>query len=154
MKMVKTPEYNPEQPFGRILSRLGKSYLQQLNTRLNYLDIDRDYYALILIERGVNSITQNTLAQQLETDKVSIVRIIDYLSSRGYVERVRSSTDKRKYCLTLTEKARKALPGIKKTMDDLNALAFEGISETQKSAFYLSLATINNNLQKVNITGI
>jgi DNA-binding MarR family transcriptional regulator len=142
------------QPLGRILSHAGRSYLQLLNSRLDYLDIERYYYALLLIEDGENNITQNELAAQLETDKVSIVRIIDYLSSRGYVERVRSSTDRRKYCLTLTEKARKALPGIKKTMDDLNALALEGISETQKSAFYLILATIKNNLQKVNITGI
>jgi len=136
--MGKTTDIHTFQPLGRMLSRLGKSYLQLLNSRLNFLDIQRNYYALLLIELGESNITQNELAQQLETDKVSIVRIIDHLSAKGYVNRIRSSKDRRKYCLTLTDKA----------------IAFEGMSETRKSAFYLTLNTIKNNLQKAKITGI
>jgi DNA-binding MarR family transcriptional regulator len=152
--MKEGTDINSLQPLGRILSHIGKNYLQQLNTRLNYLDIERNYYALLLIELGENKITQNELAKQLETDKVSIVRIIDYLGENGYVERIISATDKRKYCLTLTAKARKALPGIKKSLSEVTAIAFEGFTETGKNEFYLSLNTIKNNLQKANITGI
>jgi DNA-binding MarR family transcriptional regulator len=152
--MGKTPEIKTPQPVGRIFSRLGKSYLQLLNSRLNYLDIERYYYALLLIGLGENKITQNELASQLETDKVSIVRTIDYLALKGYVDRVKSPADRRKYCLTLTDKARKALPGIKKSLDEVTAIAFEGLSESQKSAFYSTLDTIKNNLRKANITGI
>jgi len=152
--MGKTTDIHTFQPLGRMLSRLGKSYLQLLNSRLNFLDIQRNYYALLLIELGESNITQNELAQQLETDKVSIVRIIDHLSAKGYVNRIRSSKDRRKYCLTLTDKAKKALPGIKKSLNEITAIAFEGMSETRKSAFYLTLNTIKNNLQKAKITGI
>jgi MarR family transcriptional regulator, transcriptional regulator for hemolysin len=144
--MKRTPEINSLQPLGRILSRLGKSYLNQLNTRLNYLDIERNYYALLLIEAGVSNITQNELACQLETDKVSIVRIIDYLAAKGYVERIKSQTDGRKYCLTLTDKAKIALPGIKKSLAEVTETAFKDISDTQKRAFYKTLDTIKNNL--------
>jgi len=152
--MENTPDITMLQPLGRMLSRLGKSYLHLLNARLNYLDIQRNYYALILIELGESRITQNELARQLETNKVSIVRIIDYLAARGYVDRVKSSTDRRKYCLTLTDKAKNALPGIKKSLNDATATAFEGISEARKSEFYLTLDAIKYNLEKANITGI
>jgi hypothetical protein len=54
----------------------------------------------------------------------------------------------------LTDKAKKALPGIKKSLNDVTSLALEDLSETQKTAFYLTLDTIKNNLKKANITGI
>ncbi|MEI6749909.1 MAG: MarR family winged helix-turn-helix transcriptional regulator [Bacteroidales bacterium] len=152
--MEKTPDTNVLQPVGRILSRLGKSYLHLMNAKLNYIDIKREYYALILIELGNNNITQNELARQLETDKVSIVRIIDYLAATGYVDRVRSSTDRRKYCLTLTDKAKKALPEIKKVLNEVRATAFESLSESQVALFYLTLNTIKTNLIKANTSGI
>ena len=59
--MENSLDIKTQQPLGRILSRLGKSYLQLLNTRLNYLDIERNYYALLLIELGESKITQNEL---------------------------------------------------------------------------------------------
>lgn len=147
-------DINSKQPFGRILSRLGKNYLQLLNARLNYLDLERNYYALLLIEQGESKITQNELARQLETDKVSIVRIIDYLSAKGYVDRVKSPDDKRKYCLTLTEKAIEALPGIKKSVKEVTGTVFKGFSENQEKDFYLALEIIKNNLKKANSTGL
>jgi MarR family transcriptional regulator, transcriptional regulator for hemolysin len=145
--MENNPDIHTQQPVGRILSRLGKGFLHLLNARLNYLDIERNYYALLLIELGESKITQNELARQLETDKVSIVRIIDHLAAKGYVDRVRSSTDKRKYCLTLTDKAKKAIPGIKESLDDVTATAFHGLSETSKAEFLLTLDTIKRNLK-------
>jgi DNA-binding MarR family transcriptional regulator len=151
--MASTTDINPLQPAGRILYRIGKRYLHLLNAKLNYLDIERDFYALLLIELGKSKITQNELARQLETDKVTIVRIIDYLAAKGYVDRVRSSTDKRKYCLTLTDKAIEALPGIKKALDEVSEIAFEGLSETRKSGFYSVLFAVKNNIMKANTTG-
>jgi MarR family transcriptional regulator, transcriptional regulator for hemolysin len=150
--MGSTPDIITLQPLGRILSHLGNNYLQQLNSRLNYLDIERYYYALLLIES--REITQNELAIRLETDKVSVVRIIDYLASKGYVDRVKSLGDRRKYCLTLTDKAKEAIPGIKKSLDEVTSVAFEGLSEAEKDGFYAALDTIKNNLRKANTTGI
>lgn len=121
-----------------------------LNARLDYLDIERSYYALLLIEPGAGKITQKDLAQQLETDKVSIVRIIDYLSAKGYVNRIKSADDGRKSCLILTEKAKKVLPGIRKAMDEISARAFEGISQTRQAEFYQTLDAIKINLKKAN----
>jgi MarR family transcriptional regulator, transcriptional regulator for hemolysin len=138
------------QPLGRMLSHAGRTYLHLLNSRLDYLDIERYYYALLLIGEGENKLTQNKLAAQLETDKVSVVRIIDYLSDKGYVEREKSSSDRRKYCLTLTAKGSKAIPGIKKSIEELNNKALEGLSASEKTTFYNSLLTIKTNLLKAN----
>lgn len=110
------------------------------------LDIKRNYYALIIIEMGEGKITQNELAAELDTDKVSVVRVVDYLTSKNYIKRVRSASDKRKYCLVLTEKAQKALPLIKNAISDTTDKAFDGLTLQQREEFLRLLSIIKSNL--------
>jgi DNA-binding MarR family transcriptional regulator len=139
-----------EQPIGRILSHLGRSFLSNLNRKLNHLDIERNYYALLLIENADGDITQQDLANLLDTDKVSIVRIIDYLSENGYVKRVRNSKDRRKYSLVLTAKAKKETSKIQSAINEITSSAFKGISDSQKQIFYKTLKSIKKNLNAYN----
>ena len=135
-----------DQPLGRMFSFLGKSYLQLLRSKLQHLEIDRNYFALILIENNAGEINQQQLAVLLDTDKVSVVRVVDYLSEKGFVKRVRTSDDRRKHNLVLTEKAKAALPEIKKCISELNQLVFSGLSETQQTDLLASLANIKNSI--------
>lgn len=142
------------QPIGRILSHTGRSFLQLLNEKLNYLDIERSYYALILIDRRQGELTQKELACQLETDKVSVVRIVDYLAGKGYVKRIKSSVDRRKYSLILTDKAKEVLPGITKSMQEVMDVAYKGLTGLQQTEFLSILGIIKDNLSKANNTGL
>lgn len=137
-----------EQPLGRILSGLGKGYLHLLRTKLKHLDIDRNYYALVLIESQDGSITQQDLALMLDSDKVSIVRIIDYLSGKGYVKRIRQTNDRRKHSLLLTSKARIALPEIKQSFTELNKLVLKGLNNSQVSELTETIRKIKNNIKE------
>lgn len=136
----------PNQPFGRILSRTGKSFLLLLNKHLKKLDLQRNYYALLIIESRSGKITQNDLAKELETDKVSIVRIVDYLSNKGYIQRVKGSSDKRKYYLEVTDKTREAIPVIDQAIQSVTDKAFKGISPPEQEAFLSTLKRIKMNL--------
>jgi MarR family transcriptional regulator, transcriptional regulator for hemolysin len=139
-----------EQPLGRMLSRTGKDFLSILCTKLKGLDLKRNFYALILIEEGKNEITQQDLAFLLNTDKVSIVRIIDYLSSKGYVKRVRNSFDRRKYSLVLTNKAKKEIPQIKKSLKETKNIALKGLNDSRIREFYRTLNLVKRNLSEIN----
>ena len=68
---------NAEPPLGKMFSSLGKGYLQLLRKKLQHLDIDRNYFALLLIENSEGTITQQELALLLETDKVAVVRVVE-----------------------------------------------------------------------------
>jgi len=144
--MKKTQNIYSKQPLGKFLSGIGKSFLHVLNVKLNHLDIKRCYYALILIEEGKGKMTQQELADLLESDKVSVVRVIDYLSDAGYVKRVRVDTDRRKYGLTLTAKAEKEMPLIKKSMAEVIQKALKGLSEKKIEELYNTLNIIKKNL--------
>lgn len=134
-----------EEPIGRILDRIGHMFQVKLQEDLAHLDIERSFYPLILIEDG-NGLTQQELACKLSCDKVQVVRIIDYLSSYGYVERTQNTIDKRKYKLCITDKARLKLPEIKKTITDTTTLAYKGLSDEQTKEFHKTLSIIENNL--------
>jgi DNA-binding MarR family transcriptional regulator len=135
-----------KQPFGRLLFGIGKTMLHALNEKLIELDIKRNYYALILIEEGQGKLTQQELAVLLESDKVSVVRIVDYLAEKGYVSRVREQSDKRKYGLLLTEKAMNELPQIKCAMEEVFHSAFMGVSVIKLEELYKTLNEIKINL--------
>jgi MarR family transcriptional regulator, transcriptional regulator for hemolysin len=139
---------NTEQPIGRTLSFLGKGYLQLLRAKLQHLGIDRNYYALVLIESMDGEISQQELALLLDTDKVSIVRVVDYLSDKGYVKRVRKKEDRRKLGLVLTAKAKLALPEIKQSFTEINKIVLDGLTPQQLIELESAIQKIKNNITK------
>ena len=134
-----------QEPVGRKMDKIGRMFQITLQDKLRHLDIDRSFYPLLLIEAG-NGITQQELAGKLRCDKVQVVRIIDYLSSNGYVERVQSRHDKRKYELAITKKAANLIPDIKNALEATTILSFKGLSGHQMEEFYNTLDKIENNL--------
>ena len=137
-----------EQPLGRILTVLGKGYLNLLRMKLQNLDIDRYYYALVLIGRQDGIITQQELALLLDSDKVSIVRIVNYLSEKGYVKRMLKTDDRRKHRLVLTEKGKLAIPEIKKSFAALNEVVLSGLEKTQIAELTQSITYIKRNISQ------
>jgi MarR family transcriptional regulator, transcriptional regulator for hemolysin len=135
-----------EHPIGRMLSLCGKGYLQLLRARLQHLDINRYYYTLVLIDSRDGLITQQELALLLDSDKVSIVRMVDYLSEKGFVKRIRKTEDRRKHSLFVTDKAKLAIPQIKKAFVELNETVLSGLSDSQIKEFTDTLQLIKKNI--------
>ncbi len=135
-----------EQPVGRIFSMLGKGYLHLLRAKLRHLDIDRNYYALVLISAHDGEITQQELALLLGQDKVSIVRVVDYLSEKGYIKRIKKPDDLRKHRIMLTEKAKFAIPEIQQSFKEINNLVLDGLSGLQVSGFTETISKISKTI--------
>ena len=138
---------NPfKEPVGHIASNIHRMFLTVLNTYLIDLDIDRFYYPILLIEASNGDLTQQELAGKLGCDKVQVVRIIDYLSEKGYVTRVKNTRDRRKYGLEITEKAKNCMPDVKKAIQNANALILNNLSEKKIEDLYSTLKIIEKNL--------
>ena len=145
LSMFKVSYNLMKEPVERIMGKISKISQDIVQGNLSYLDINRSFYPLLLIDEG-NGITQQELARELSCDKVQVVRIIDYLSSNGYVDRIPNKTDKRKYELSVTEKARKVIPDIKKAFDELSAITLKGLTIKQKNELYTLLTIVASNL--------
>jgi len=116
--------------------------------KIKGLDIDRYHYVLLLISLNNELLTQKALCNILEVDKSYMVNIIDYLSSKGYVFREKDLTDGRQHLIKLTDKAKAAVPLIKKVISDLNKKSLEHLSENDIRIFNNVLLTIDNNLSE------
>ena len=144
--MVAKEKKLPREPIGRITGRISKIFFGTLKKRLAYLNIERSFYPLLLINNGNDELTQQDLANELGIDKVQVVRIVDYLSANGYVERIQNPKDRREYKLHITDSGRKAIPDIEKTIGDLSEIAFKGISPEKIDELYSTLYLIRKNI--------
>lgn len=134
---------------GTYLALLSKSYFGALTKRLEHLEIERYYSILIVIENSINGVTQQDIADILKTDKASMVRIIDFLVQKKFIERVVNQEDRREHLIVLTVKAKKVLPEIHEAIEAVNESATKGLSEKQVKEFNEALKAIFSNLNSL-----
>ncbi len=119
---------------GRMLGFLTKQYIGLLTKRLESTPVERYYYPLYIIGKHSGEICQQTLADKLLIDKVSLVRILNALTDDGFVERVVNPDDRREHILHITKKGQPWVEeienGLKETDDVI--LNFLPISERKK----------------------
>ncbi len=130
---------------GYWLSVAAQHYYTAILQRLRHLDLDRWFYALVLIEEAGGTMSQQELADALRQDKVTMVRAIDHLSAKGYVERRVCPNDRRKHHLLALPKARKAVKEIRRVYKAVNEMATGGLSAKEKKAFMSQLEKVIGN---------
>jgi len=133
-------------PLGRTLAILTKNYYGALTSKLAHLEVDRHFSILILIESLHRGCSQQYICQQLNIDKVSMVRMIHYLIEKKFISKVVNTDDKREHLLHLTKKAHVALPQIHNAIRELNDEIFKDVSLTKRKEFYSLLHQIQTNL--------
>lgn len=141
-------------PFGRKTALLAKLYFGALTSKLSGFEIERNFYLLILIEEGDGKLTQQCLAQKYCCDKVTMVRLIDYLSGFGLIERKQNIQDRREYFLSVTEKGMKLIPQIRKAFRELEEQIFNGFSQIEKENLLKGLDKIRVNLSELPVSEV
>ncbi|MBC6995206.1 MarR family transcriptional regulator [Neolewinella lacunae] len=108
-------------PLGKVFSELAKAYAGTFTERLAHLPISRYYYALVVIEAKGGELNQTELADEIYTDKATVVRMLDYLETEGCIIRQPNPADRRAHRLELTPKALAMIPSIKEALQETNA---------------------------------
>jgi DNA-binding MarR family transcriptional regulator len=138
-----------ERPLWLQLKKVSKKYMDALTARLGHLGISRHYFLLVAIGEGKGEMTQQDLADLLETDKVAMVGILDHLGKKGFIKRTANRTDRRKHIITLTPKGAKALPLIKTEIAELNKKALTGLPANLAVHFPKALQRMTYSLEQV-----
>lgn len=134
------------EPISRKLNVLGRDYLSALGDHMARFDIDRHYYPLTVIVHYDGQLTQKGLAEILGKDKSVIVKIIDRLTTRGFVLRQINPDDRREHFLTPTVKAKEVVPHLIKIFEHMNKSATKGISKHDMEIFESVLNKMKENL--------
>lgn len=136
-------------PFGRSLAIVAKNYFGALTKRLEHLEIERYYSILIVVESVSSGCTQQFICDQLKIDKVSMVRMLDYLLKKEFIKKIVNPEDRREYLIELTEKAHDTLPEIHACIQEVNRAAMKGIPIPVQEEFHRSLFQIQQNLEQL-----
>ena len=144
------PKSAPAQiPLWLQLNKVSKKYMDAMAAKLGHIGIRRNYFLLVAIGEARGMATQQELADLLDTDKVTMVNILDSLSEAGFIRRTASKEDRRKHLIVLTPKAERHLPKIRKVIADLNRKALAGLPESLATHFPTALAGMKAELEKV-----
>jgi MarR family transcriptional regulator for hemolysin len=147
--MSEKKDFVKYKPIGRMMGRVTRQYFGALSKHLEHLGVDRHFYPLVVIDSTEEKCTQQYLSCMLEVDKVSMVRMMDYLVERGMITREVNIDDRREHLIRLTPKAKKIMPFIYEGINKMNSLALKGLSKREQELFYHALQTIIKNTEKL-----
>lgn len=141
---------HPEQaPLGKLFALLTKWYVGAVTAKLSALPIDRHFYVLTVIDEMKGEVTQKELAEMVWTDKASMVRILDYLTEKGVIERVQDPTDRRAYRVRTTEFGRSLVPKIKDAFEAVNNSTLADLPAEEAQNTLTSLRKMACNLSQL-----
>jgi len=133
-------------PLGRKLSRASRLYLGALTRKLDQLEIDRHFSALMMIEKNYPNTSQKELASHLGVDKATMVRMLNYLTNHGYIIRENEERDKRQHRIRLTSKAASRMKKIHEAVNDLNDFCAGNVNKSEWKTFLKVLDQMKENL--------
>ncbi|MGV3630080.1 MAG: MarR family winged helix-turn-helix transcriptional regulator [Bacteroidota bacterium] len=127
---------------GRIFGFLTKQYIGYLAKRMENTPINRYYYPLYIIGKNSGNISQQELADQLLSDKVSMVRILDCLAEDGYVERRVNPSDRRQHLLYITDTGKPWVDEIEAALNETDEFFLNFIERKDRVKFMIQLQEI------------
>ncbi len=125
--------------YGYEMARISEVYLSTLSSIMKPFGIERYFALLLYLCENSGKVTQKDLAEALKRDKVSTMRMVDYLSEKGLLIRTPDCKDRRCQILEITDKALELLPKIKEGVQQTNDLLLRDFTEEEKVSFKKSM---------------
>lgn len=154
MLSEKEKKFNRSMPLGKLLGGLTKNYYGALSKKMEHLGVDRHFSTLVAIDHAEQKCTQQYLSDLLNFDKVTMVRIMDYLVNKKMITRTVNPADRREHLVQLTSQAKKVILQIHNGINEMNSIAFKGVNKENQELFYTCLSTIQKNIENLPVNRV
>jgi DNA-binding MarR family transcriptional regulator len=124
-------------------SRLLRNYIDQ---RAKTRGTTRAQWIVMYRLRQQEGLSQVDLAEMLELQPISLVRLLDRLVEHGLLERRHDPKDRRANRLFLTAKGRQLVDGLDSLRDEIATDVFQGLTD---EAIQTSLATLREIKERI-----
>ncbi|MBE7202130.1 MAG: MarR family transcriptional regulator [Parafilimonas terrae] len=131
---------------GFLLHDVARLLRKRFEQRTRDLGLTRAQWQVLVYLNQRQGIHQGGLAELLEMEPITLVRIVDKLEARGLLERRRHPTDRRLWLLHLTEAAHPILETLRGFGDLTRAEALAGIGEDDQERLFQILSGMKGNL--------
>lgn len=132
--------------FGFVLKDVSRRYVQRFEQHAAVMSMTLvQCRALVRLEKN-EGISQARLAEMIEVEPMTMVRILDRMEADGLLERRPDPEDRRARRLHLTAKAKPLLDEVWRLADLTRAETFAGIPRAEREAFIGVLERLDSNL--------
>jgi DNA-binding MarR family transcriptional regulator len=138
----------PTQTIGMLIhdvARLFRRRFEQV-ARMRQLGLTRAQAAVLLHLSRNEGINQVSLAQLMEIEPITLVRLLDRLQASGLIERRVDPLDRRAYRLFLVDSARPTLARIESVIQEVREEALARVDQREREALLRLLGTMKTNL--------
>jgi len=105
----------------------------------------------ILQTRASNKLTSGALADEMSLSQATVTTVLDRLEARGLVQRQRSSTDKRKVYVTLTDDGARTLKLAPAPLQQYFAQQFQALDDWEQTMILSALQRIAHMMNAQNL---
>lgn len=140
-------EFLPENSLGYLFRDIHRAFSKVLQTRIaaHGVTIGQWYFLRALWEE--DGLTQRELSQRVGMMEPTTVTALNGMEKRGYVKRVRNTTDRRKVNIYLTDLGRSLRPKLLPFAVETNELAAAGVTAKEIEKVRTVLRHMKKNLE-------
>ncbi|MDX1683938.1 MAG: MarR family transcriptional regulator [Saprospiraceae bacterium] len=145
-----TTHQNGTKIFGSHIDRTMKIIRQHYMQAFRDLGVDITTEQWVIVDSlfHQDGQSQTELADGSFKNMATVSRIIDLTCQKGFTERFRSESDKRRYRVFLTKKGKEVYHKIKPTVDQLRQKGWKGLSDEDYDDFLRIMNTIFSNFKE------
>ena len=131
---------------GFILHDAARLLRKRFEQHARGLGLTRSQFQALAYLAANEGIHQGGLADLLDIEPITLVRILDRLEARSLIERRAHPTDRRIRLLYLTPKARPLLGKMRELGEITRAEALAGLSQAERAQIIKTLVAVKQNL--------
>ncbi|OBZ97097.1 MarR family transcriptional regulator [Pararhizobium polonicum] len=131
---------------GFLLHDVARLLRKRFEQRAKHMGLTRSQWQTIAYLSRNEGIHQSGLAELLEIEPITLMRVLDKLVERGFIERKRHETDRRIALLYTTESARALLSDMRAIGDVTRGEALDGIPDDDREKLVAILDLMKSNL--------
>ena len=137
---------DPEISVGFLINDVSRLMRAWFDARAQDFGLTRAQWRVLVHLAARQGINQRSLAEIVELDNVTLSRHIDRLERDGWLERRADPSDRRAWCLFLTDMAEPMLEKMGDLAVQTQAEAMKGLSETEREQLADMLIRIKSNI--------
>ncbi|QGN34207.1 MarR family winged helix-turn-helix transcriptional regulator [Microlunatus sp. Gsoil 973] len=125
---------------GALLDNVARKLRVHSLAVLHPLGLRPRHLVALTVIRGRNGLLQSELADELQLDSTNVVGLLNELEAEGLIERRRSTTDRRRHNVLLTDAGNAKLAQAERALDAAENAVFGRLDTDDRSTLYALLA--------------
>ena len=118
--------------FALVLAETARTWRNKLDQRLKPLGLSQAKWRVLLyLAKDGDGLMQRELAERLSVEGPTVVRLLDRMTTDGWIQRRESPSDRRVKTVHMTAKARRTVERIETIAGQLRAELFADIPRTE-----------------------